>query len=380
MMKKTLLTRILFFAIISCFIPAAAALAQENQSPAIKRNSPFSPNPRGKARTEPQKTPVIETDKAPDNGKSAKVEPAEKTPNTVNAQAENKVQPQTENVKFQTGEFESRSLAKNTLEAAKRAGAKAALPTEIYKVGIGDVLFISLQNVPAKDSTYFTVLKDGTIDYPLAGEMVSVLGLTTDEIEEVLSEKIKLYENPQVSVKVREHNSHIFTVLGMVERPGEKMMQREAMPLFAVRAEAIAQSNANRAIIKRANSQTETIDLRDKKFEDTLIFPGDIVEFDSFEDAQAGDGQPQFFYIGGDIRDGGQKDFHKGITLMQAILVSGGLKKSNFLKLSGSKSATIRRKNEAGLLVTTTYDLKAIRDGKEVDPELEAGDTIEIGN
>jgi protein involved in polysaccharide export with SLBB domain len=367
MNKKTLLSRILFFAMISCFTLAPETLAQENQTTPAKRNSPFSPNPKGKNVASPQKTQASQINKNPGG---------EKNVNPENANQETNSQPQTENIKFENTEFESRSLAKNTLEVAKRASAKSASPTEIYKVGVGDVLFISLQNAPAKDSTYFTVLKDGTIDYPLAGEMVSVLALTTDEIENVLREKIKLYENPQVSVKVREHNSHVYTVLGMVERPGEKAMQREAIPLFVVRAEAIVQSKSNRAIVKRADSQTETLDLRDKKHEDTLIFPGDIVEFDSFENASAA--QPQFFYIGGDVKNGGQKDFHKGITLTQAILVAGGMKKFNFLKMSGSKNATIRRKNEAGLLVSVNYDLKAIKDGKIADPELEAGDTIEI--
>lgn len=368
MKKMTLLSRILFFAIFSCFMFAPAAHAQEKQTSSAKRNSPFSPNPKGKSETASQKT---QTDEASKN------QSADKSVGAVNAIQENKVQPQDGNVKFQNTEFESRSLAKNTLEAAKRATSKSASATEIYKVGIGDVLFISLQNAPAKDSTYFTVLKDGTIDYPLAGEMVSVLGLMTDEIEDVLREKIKLYENPQVSVKVREHNSHVYMVLGMVEKPGEKMMQREAIPLFVIRAESIVQSKANRAIVKRVNSQTETLDLRDKKYDDTLIFPGDIVEFDSFEDVNSNTGQ-QFIYIGGDVKEGGQKSFHKGITLTQAILVAGGLKKSNFLKMSGSKNATIRRKNEAGLLVSANYDLKAIKDGKIADPELEAGDTIEI--
>jgi protein involved in polysaccharide export with SLBB domain len=379
MMKKTLLARILFFAIISCFSTSAVTFAQEKQITPAKRNSPFSPNPKGKTQIAAQKPPATDANKTSNTGKIINIEPAEKNVRDSNAKAEAVIQPQTEKVKFQAPEFESRSLAKNTLEVAKKARADAASPTEIYKVGIGDVLFISLQNAPAKDSTYFTVLKDGTIDYPLAGEMISVLGLTTDEIEIALREKIKLYENPQVAVKVREHNSHTFTVLGMVERAGEKMMQREAMPLFVVRAEAIVQSKANRAVIKRANLQAETIDLRDKKYEDYLIFPGDIIEFDSFENDQT-TGQPQFYYIGGDVKNGGQQNFYKGITLTQAILVAGGLKKSNFLKMSGVKNVTIRRKNEAGLLVSTDHDLRAIKEGKQVDPQLEAGDTIEVGN
>ncbi len=129
-------------------------------------------------------------------------------------------------------------------------------PTEIYKIGVGDVLFISLQNAPANVSTYFTVLNDGTIDYPLAGEMITVSGLTTEEAESLIRNKIKLYENPQVIVKVREHASHAIKVFGMVEKSGELYLKREAMPLYIVRAEAIVQSRANTVIIKRANAET----------------------------------------------------------------------------------------------------------------------------
>jgi protein involved in polysaccharide export with SLBB domain len=368
-MKETLLGKFLFSAIIFGFLLGGQAFAQQNSNQSIKRNSPFSPNPKKKA--EPAAPQNVKTETAANTEKVVNIDTKEK-PQTETKQPENKVQPKDDNTQFQNAAFDSPSIAKKTLEIAKRASTKSLPPTEIYKVGVGDILFISLQNAPAKDSTYFTVLKDGTIDYPLAGEMVSVTGLTTDEIESALQEKIKLYENPQISVKVRQHNSHIFTVLGMVEKPGEKPMQREAMPLYVVRAEAIVQSKANQAIIKRANAQTETVDLRDNKYEEVLVYPGDIVEFASNETTN--EGQPQYYYVGKGVESSGQKDFHQGITLTQAILASGGLKKS------GTKNVTIRRKNEAGLLVPTNYDLKAIKEGKVADPLLEAGDTIEIGN
>jgi len=196
--------------------------------------------------------------------------------------------------------------------------------------------------------------------------------LTTEEVEDLLKEKIKLYENPQVSVKVREHASHKISVFGLVEKAGEKYLQREAIPLYVVRAEAIVQPNASLVVIKRANSDTEKINLKDPKAEDVLIFPGDIVEFKSVASENAK--VPQFYYIGGNIASVGQKDFHQGITLTQAILASGGLKKLTV------KSVVIRRKNEAGLLSPIEFNLKAIKDGKQPDPILQAGDTIEIGN
>lgn len=262
------------------------------------------------------------------------------------------------------------SIAKKTFEIAKKSLSTAIVPTEIYKVGIGDVLFINLQNAP-KSSTYFTVLNDGTIDYPLAGEMVSVNGLTTDEIEDLLKEKVKLFENPQLSVKVRDYSSHTISVIGLVDRAGEKKLQREAIPLFVIRAEALVNPSATTAVIRRANSTVETISLKEQNADSILIFAGDIIEFTG-EKTPNNSASNGFYFIGGEILNGGQKEFHEGLTLTQAILASGGLKKN-------IKKVIIRRKNNEGLLFATEYNLKAIKEGKNPDPFLMAGDTIEIG-
>ena len=268
--------------------------------------------------------------------------------------------------------FESRSAAQKTLDIARRANTAALPPTEIYRVGVSDVLFISLQNAPSKSSTYFTVLNDGTIDYPLAGGMVAVGGLTAEEIEDLLRSKISLYENPQVAVKIREYASHPITVLGLVEKSGERNIQREAVPLFVVKAESIVKPDADEVLIRRGNSDVETIKLNDPKADEILILPGDILEFRTAGNIRKSNTEPQFYYIGGNIISGGQKDFHDGITLTQAILASGGLKKSNV------KSVVIRRKNDAGLLTPNAFDLKEIKNGKIPDPVLQAGDTVEI--
>jgi len=339
----------------------------------INKNSPFSKNPK----TKTEKTTVPNPVSSSNDNSTAEVTSIKAESGTTPQNIDNNIRSVTETKKVVTSDpvrFESRSVAAKTLEVAKRASAVETSPMEIYKIGIGDVLFISLQNAPAKESTYFTVLNDGTIDYPLAGEMVQVIGLTTEQIEDTLKEKVKLYENPQVSVKVREHNSHNFTVLGLVEKAGEKTMQREAIPLFVIRAEAIVQTKASKAIIKRQNGTTQTIDLRDAKSGEILIYPKEIIEFTGDNQSGNDSAATQYYYIGGEIMVGGKKDFTTGITLTQAIIESGGLKRSNV------KKVIIRRKNNEGLLVPTEYKLKDIKDGKSADPILMPGDTIEIGN
>lgn len=378
-MSSAFIKNLLFVAAFVGIISIGGVTAQTKQISVGKRNSPFSPNPKKKVDAASTIAQSVESD-ANLSVPTSEIRPEIKTESEIaseirieNEKSAVEVIPNNSGVE-QSLNLENRSIASKTLEIAKRAGTTAISPTEIYKVGIGDVLFIGLQNAPPRETNYFTVLNDGTIDYPLAGEMVRVTDLTAEEIEDLLKEKIKLYENPQISVKIREHNSHVYTVLGLVEKPGEKYLQRESVPLYVVRAEAVAQSKVNRITIKRSGTDIQNIDLKDPKYAETLVSSGDIVEF-GYDDSETSESRaPQFYYIGGDITAGGQKDFYRGITLTQAILASGGLKKSTVRKV------IVRRKNEAGMLVPTDYDLRLIKDGKAIDPVLEAGDTIEIGN
>lgn len=333
---------------------------------AKKVNFRYSQNPKVNSK-EKGKDQNKEGNSVANEKGSSESEKASKTQGTVANDAGN-----------QAPEVASRSdglsIASKTMEIAKRASRSELPPTEIYKVGIGDVLFVSLQNAPSGSTTYFTVLNDGTIDYPLAAGTVEVLGLTTDEIEELLEGKIKIFEDPQIAVRVREYGSHSISVIGLVEKPGVKLLQREALPLFVVRAEAIVKPNANKVVIRRSNLVTETYDLKIEKNENILIFPGDIVEFLGTAETAAAVETPRFYYIGGNVRNIGRKDFYAGITLSQAILSSGGLRKAK------DSSVVVRRKNSEGKLESAAYDLNEIKDGKIPDPQLEAGDTVEVGN
>ena len=366
-MKKTFFKIVLFAAAVLAALPAENFYAQTTSNPPVKRNSPFSPNPKKKAETA-RKVSEEAQNKPSEN--PVKIENAKLTivENNDASLADNN---QTSEPEKQNAEFESRTVAQKTLDIVKRnSKSLSAPPTEIYKVGAGDVLDVRILNSPGKESTLFTVLESGAIDYPLAGqEPFQVAGLTAAEIEDLLKEKVKLYENPAVSVTVRDYSSHTVSVLGLVEKPGTKALRREAIPLYVIMAEAIPQAAANKATIMRAvDKQTITVNLEDNE---TLVYPNDIVRVVGGKNSS---GQTEFYYIGGNIAQGGQKEFHDGITLTQAILASGGLKKSSARKI------TIRRKDAEGKLAATEFDLKFIKEGKIADPILQIGDTVEIGN
>ena len=248
------------------------------------------------------------------------------------------------------------------------SAAKAAEPllTEIYRVGLGDVLDIRLINSPNNKSTLFTVMPSGAIDFPVLGGAVRVGGLTTEEIQVRIAAELKrraVEENAQVSVGVRQYASHSVMVNGLVVNPGTRYLRREAVPLYVVLAESQLRNDAGRVVIMRGGSSGQPLDLSDPQTLNLIVQSGDIITVSNKPD--------EFYYIGGRINYPGQKVFQPGITLLQAILAAGGVPlKENRVELS--------RAGADGKLTTIRYRIKDIKGGTVEDPKLQPGDRIEV--
>ncbi|HET9478150.1 MAG TPA: polysaccharide biosynthesis/export family protein [Pyrinomonadaceae bacterium] len=244
---------------------------------------------------------------------------------------------------------------------------KSAEPllTEIYRVGVGDVLDVRLLNSPHNKSTLFTVMPGGAIDFPVAGGAIKVAGLTTDEIQVLVAGELKrraVEENAQVSVGVRQYASHSVMINGLVVHPGTRYLRREAVPLYVVLAESHLRNDAGRVVIMRAGTNGDVLDLSDPKTLNVTVQSGDAITVSN---------KPQeFYYIGGRINFPGQKDFQPGITLLQAILAAGGTRQENRVDIS--------RAGTDGRLTTIRYRIKDIKSGRVEDPKLQPGDRIEI--
>ena len=283
---------------------AATSPAQDDGK--ATRNNPFAPSPR--SRTKTVETPIqpktILTEAVASNGPTAAIE--------VVASA--------------------KTIARETIEIAK--GAANVSPTGVYRVGVGDVLLIEIQNGHSTTS-YYTVRPDGTIDFPLAGENVVVTGQTADDIQESLGNAVKLYEKPQIVVKVREYASHSVLVTGLVDAPGSQQLRRDAVPLYIIRAAAIVWPVASGVKITREkDAKVESFLLSDETADGVLVFPGDLVEFIGSNDAST----IGYYFIGGEITTSGKRDLSTGLTLSQAIIASGGAK-------GNAKKALVRRRD-----------------------------------
>src|SRR4026207_1134236 len=130
---------------------------------------------------------------------------------------------------------------KATVNDSVSVEAPAPPLTEIYRVGLGDVLDIRLLNSANRKSTLFTVAGGGGIDLPVAGGTISVAGLTPDEIQTRIGAELKrraVAESAQVSVGVRQYLSHSVAVTGLVVNPGTRFLRREMVPLYVLLAES----------------------------------------------------------------------------------------------------------------------------------------------
>src|ERR1700754_2076013 len=237
------------------------------------------------------------------------------------------------------------------------ASAAKPLLTEIYRIGVGDVLDVRLINSPNNKSTLFTVMPSGAI---------MVGGMTTEEIQVRLASELKrraVEENAQVSVGVRQYASHSVMVNGLVVNPGTRYLRREAVPLYVVLAESQLRNDAGRVVIMRGGNSGQPLELSDPQTLNLIVQSGDVITVSNKPE--------EFYYIGGRINFPGQKVFQPGITLLQAILAAGGVPlKENRVEIS--------RAGADGKLTTVRYRIKDIKGGTVEDPKLQPGDRIEI--
>jgi protein involved in polysaccharide export with SLBB domain len=256
------------------------------------------------------------------------------------------------------------SVSSNT--STRMSTLRVPLAATVYHVGIGDVLDIRLASLPTRESTLFTVLKNGVLEYPLLSGPVNVAGLTTEEIAKLLMTEIRVIRAARVTVTVRDYASHAVVITGLVDSPGRKILRREAMPLYAVVAEALPRAEATVVVLVRAG-KSETIALDNEQLMSTLVMAGDVIKVSGTAPAAK-----SFVYIGGDVTSPGEKEFRDGMTLTQVLISAGGVPRS------GKATVKVARRGPDGFLISNEYNVPTIQSGKAQDPLLQAGDRIEV--
>lgn len=209
-------------------------------------------------------------------------------------------------------------------------------PPAEYVVGPQDVLSITVFNEPAL-SGRFTVESDGTINYPLIGR-VSVAGKTLRAVQEELTTRLAsgYLVNPQVTVLVEQYRSQSIFVMGEVRQPGKHIITGNLSLLEALsQAGGPTPSAGTEVIVRRPKAPGAPVGPVDPT-DDTQ---SDVVARVSLQDVQTGraahvtirDGDTIFvpkaemFFVTGHVRSPGSYVWEKGMTVLKAISLAGGI-------------------------------------------------------
>jgi polysaccharide export outer membrane protein len=175
------------------------------------------------------------------------------------------------------------SKAADVLTSVARPGNAA------YKIGPLDVLDVSVFKVPDLNKEV-QVAEDGTINYPLIGE-VPAGGKTAQQLEQELTKKLgaKYLRDPQVTVMIKEYNSQRVTISGAVKSSGVYAIKGDTslMQVVAMAGDIDMNTDSGDVIVfrtidgQRSAARFDIDAIKAGKAADPQVEPGDVVVVDS---------------------------------------------------------------------------------------------------
>ena len=171
----------------------------------------------------------------------------------------------------------------------KRAIAPPPQRAYVYRVGVGDVLKVTLWDNPERVSPEgsqapdLIVSENGKIFYPYVGEL-SVRGKSVGEIRAALMEALAGFlQTPQVEVSVVSYNAHTATLVGEVGAPGEYPITNVPFNLLNAlnKSGRTERADLSRVIIRRKGTDY-VVDLMSfikdgRARQNPVLLPDDIV-------------------------------------------------------------------------------------------------------
>lgn len=200
-----------------------------------------------------------------------------------------------------------------------------AIADEDYLIGGGDTVNITVYEQPDLTTTARISQDDGTITFPLLGE-VAIAGLSPEDagrkIEKLLREGGYL-RAPQVNLSVQEFRSQKIPVMGQVNKPGEYLLRGESRVADLITQAGGLQEDAADIIVvvKKENggSVRHEIDLlrfyEGDMSQNIRVSAGDFILIPKMD----------AFYIHGEVKRPGSYRLERGMNLMQALSVGGGI-------------------------------------------------------
>jgi len=265
-------------------------------------------------------------------------------------------------------------------------------PFRDYKIGPEDLLEISVFEDEKLNKTV-RVSSQGNISLPLLG-ILKVKGLTANELEKEIRDLLaeKYFQDPHVSVFIKEYRNQRISVMGAVDKPGvyDVTGQKTVLDMLAVAGGL--KGDPDRAagqllfLIRPAipggltqgktteheelNNQepnTFVLDLEELLIKGDLTLNLPLIHGDIINVPFSGK-----FFVGGEVKNPGGFPLGKKITVTQAMTLAGGVK----YEANGSETKIFRYSEKSTEREILSVDVYTIQRGESEDLYLKENDII----
>jgi len=204
-----------------------------------------------------------------------------------------------------------------------------------YVVGAQDVLKITVFDEPTMSGSY-RVDTDGSFQYPMLGR-VSVGGMRVREVEQLLKGKLEdgYIKRAQVAVDIDQFRTRSVYVVGEVRTPGKYAMSAQMSLIEALAAAGSTMPTASSEVMilrprDAGNAQALTPEQVDQSSV-TRVNLADLQLGRLSQNVALAEGDTIFvpkaekFFITGQVKSPGAYTYERGLTVLQAISLAGGL-------------------------------------------------------